>query len=120
MLGRRAESHGDQQRAEFVSVQSAGMRLAIKAPPPHVGCRGMVQQAFLDGVAVEPGDGAKPPGDGGAGTAAGFQIVGEALDVGAPYLEQEQVMLVAPACLLAQVQFVGLAGQAAVAGQEPC
>jgi len=48
-----------------------------------------------------------------------FQIAGEALDVRAPPLEQAEVMLTAPARILAQVQLVRLAGQAAVAGQEP-
>jgi hypothetical protein len=42
----------------------------------------VVQEFFLDRVAVEPGDGAQPPGDGGPGAAAGFQVAGEALDVG--------------------------------------
>jgi hypothetical protein len=48
----------------------------------------------------------------------GIQIAGEALDVGAAGLEQVQMMLLAPAGKLAQVQLVRLAGQAAVAGQE--
>jgi hypothetical protein len=41
----------------------------------------VVEERFLDGVLVEPGDGAQPAGDGGAG--AGFQFAGEGLDVGA-------------------------------------
>jgi hypothetical protein len=79
----------------------------------------MIQQLFLDGVLVAPGHGAQPPRDGGAGTAAGFKVGGEALDVRAAGLEQAQVMLLAPAGELAQVQLIGLAGQAAVPGQEP-
>jgi hypothetical protein len=50
--------------------------------------------------------------------AAALQVAGEAFDVGAAGLEQAQVVLVAPAGVLAQVQIVGFAGQAAVAGQE--
>jgi hypothetical protein len=80
--------------------------------------RGVIEQFFLDGVLVEPGDGAQAAGDGGPGPAVSLQVTGEALDVGAARLEQAQVMLVAPARVLAQVQLVGLAGQAAVAGQE--
>ena len=80
--------------------------------------RGMLEQLLFDGVPVEPGDGAQPPGDGGPGAAAGFQVAGEALDVGPAGLEQGQVVLLAPAGVLAQVQRVGLAGQAGVAGQE--
>jgi hypothetical protein len=79
----------------------------------------VVEQVFLDGVPVEPGDGAQPPGDGGLGPAAGLQVAGEALDVGPPCLEQAQVMPVAPARVLAQARLVRLAGQAAVGGQEP-
>ena len=43
----------------------------------------MVEKFFLDGAAVEPGDGAEPPGDGGPGPAAGLQVTGEELNVGA-------------------------------------
>ena len=79
----------------------------------------MVQQLFFHGVPVEPGEGAQASGDGGPGPAAGFQVAGEKLDVGATGGGQAQLVLLAPAGELAQVQFVGLAGQAAVAGQEP-
>jgi len=78
----------------------------------------MVQQVLLHGVPVEPGDGAQPAGDGGPGAAAGLQVAGEALDVRAAGLEQAEVVLVAPVGVLVQVQLVGFAGQAAVAGQE--
>jgi hypothetical protein len=81
--------------------------------------RGVIEELLLDGVPVEPGDGTQPPGDGGPGAAAGFQVTGEALDVGAAGLEQADVMLLAPAGELAQVQRVRLAGQAGIAGQEP-
>ena len=37
----------------------------------------MLEELFFDGVLVEPGDGAQPPGDGGPGAAAGFQFAGE-------------------------------------------
>jgi MerR HTH family regulatory protein len=49
---------------------------------------------------------------------AGFQIAGEEFDVRAPGLEQAQLPLLAPAGELAQVQFVRLAGLAAVGGEE--
>ena len=78
----------------------------------------MVDEFFFDRVAVEPGDGAQPPGHGGAGAAAGFEVAGKAFDVGPAGLEQAHVMELAPAGVLAQVQRVGLAGQAAVSGQE--
>ena len=44
--------------------------------------RGVIQEPFLDRVAVEPGNGGQPPGDGGAGPAPGFQVAGEAFDAG--------------------------------------
>jgi hypothetical protein len=80
----------------------------------------MVKQVFLDGVLIESGDGAQPPSDSGPGPAAGIQVPGEALDVGAADLEQEQVTLLVPGRVLARVQRVRLAGQAGVTGLEPC
>jgi hypothetical protein len=79
----------------------------------------MIEQFLLDRVPVEPGDGAQAAGDGGPGAAAGFQIPGEALNVGAAGLEQLQLTSGAPAGELPQVQLIRLPGQAAVLGQEP-
>ena len=72
------------------------------------------------GVPVEPGDCAQPPRDGGPGAAAGFQVAGEALDVGPAGLERSHLAQLAPARMLAQIQGVGLTGQAGKAGQKPC
>ena len=110
VLGGRPEPGGDQQRAELVTVQPGGVRLVVQPGPADMGGRGVIEQFFLDCVAVEPGDGAQPAGDGGAGAAAGFQVAGEALDVRAAGAEQAQLMLLAPAGELAQVQLVGLRG----------
>jgi hypothetical protein len=79
----------------------------------------VVEEFFFDGVAVEPGDGAQAAGDGGPGPAAGFQVTGEKLDICPAGAEQMELVLLAPAGELAQVQLVGLPGQAAVCGQEP-
>lgn len=79
---------------------------------------GVIEEFFFDGVAVETGDGGQPPGDGGPGPAAGLEVAGEAFDVGAPGTEQLDVVLMAPAGVLAQIQLVRLAGQAAVAREE--
>jgi hypothetical protein len=54
-----------------------------------------------------------------AGAAPCLQVAGEALDIDAAGGEQPQLVLLAPPCVLAQVQLVGLPGQAAVPGQEP-
>ena len=77
----------------------------------------MVEEFLFDGVLVEPGDGAQPPGDRGTGSALGFQFPGEGLDVGAADREQRQGPGAAPAGELAQVEGVGLSGQATVSGQ---
>ncbi len=108
---------GDQR--EFVAVQAGGVRLVVQAGTADVGRRGMIEQVFLDGVPVEPGDGAQAAGDGGPGPAAGFQVAGEALDVGPPGSEQAQVAQLAPGGELAQVQGVGLTGQAGRPGTRP-
>jgi hypothetical protein len=50
----------------------------------------VLQEFLFEGVLVEPGDGAQPPGDGRPGAAAGFQVAGEAFDVGAADGEQAQ------------------------------
>ena len=80
---------------------------------------GMLEQVLLDRIAVETGHRAQAAGDGGPGAAAGFQVAGEVLDVRPEGSEQLHLMLLAPVDELAQVQLVGLAGQAAVSGEEP-
>jgi hypothetical protein len=84
-----------------------------------MGGRGVIQELFFDGVLVEPGDGGQPPCDGGASTSPGFQLPGETFDVGAADCKQGQRTSAAPGSELVQVLRVGLAGQAAVPGQEP-
>jgi hypothetical protein len=118
MLGGRAEPGGDQERPELVAVQPGGVRLIVQPGTADMSGRGVIEQVFFDGVAVEPGDGAQPPGDGGPGAATGFQVAGKALDVRAAGLEQTQVALLTPAGVLAQVQRVRLARQAGIARQE--
>jgi hypothetical protein len=76
----------------------------------------MLEELFFNRVPVEPGDGAQPAGNGGTGTAPGFQVAGEAFDVGAADGEQVQGASAAPGGELAQVQRVGFAGQPAVPG----
>jgi hypothetical protein len=82
VLGGRAEPGGDQERAELVAVQGGGVRLVVQPGTADVRRGRVVQEFFFDGVLVEPGDGAQPPGDGGTGPAAGFQFAGEGLDIG--------------------------------------
>jgi len=82
VLGRRTEPGGDQDGAELVAVQPDGVRLVIEPGSADVRRRGVLEEFFFDGVLVEPGDGAYPPGDGGVGPAFSFQVAGEGLDVG--------------------------------------
>src|SRR6266536_747869 len=84
--------------------------VAVQPRPADVRGGRMIEEFFLDGVAVEPRDGAQPAGDGGPGTATGFQVAGEALNIGAACLEQSKMMLLAPARVLALVQIVRGAG----------
>jgi hypothetical protein len=79
----------------------------------------VIEEFFPGRVPVEPGDGAEPAGDGGPGPAAGLQIAAEELDVRAAGLEQAELMLLALAGELPQVQLVRLAGQATAGGEEP-
>jgi hypothetical protein len=104
MVERRTEPGGYQQGAQFVAVQRDGMRFIVDPRPPDVRGRGVIQEFFFDRVLVEPGDGAQPPGDGGAGTPVSLQVAGEAFDVGAANGEQVQGADVAPGGELAQVQ----------------
>jgi hypothetical protein len=82
MLGCGAQAGGDQQRSDLVAVQPDRMRFVVQPGPPDMGGRGVLEQVFLDGVAVEPGDGAQPAGDRRPGPARGFHVPAEALDVG--------------------------------------
>ena len=119
MLVRRAEPGSNQQRADLFAIQANRMRLIVQPWPTHMRGRRVIEQIFFDCVPVEPGDSAQSAGDGGPGPAAGFQVAGEALDVGATSGEQAQLVLLAPSGVVAQVQLVGLPGQAALPGQEP-
>jgi hypothetical protein len=62
VLGGRAEPGGDQERAELVAVQGGGVRLVVQPRSADVRGRGMLEEFFLDGVPVKPGDGAKAAG----------------------------------------------------------
>jgi len=88
VLARRPEPGGNKQRLGFVAVQPDGVRVIVQPGTADMGGRGVIEEVFLDGVPLEPGDGAQPPGDGGPGPAAGLQITGEALNVSAADLEQ--------------------------------
>jgi hypothetical protein len=81
---------------------------------------GAVPELFLDHVLVEPGDGAQPAGNSGAGAPFAFQVACEAFDAGAADGEQARGAGAAPGGEPAQAQRVRLASQAAVPRQETC
>ncbi len=79
----------------------------------------MIEQLFLHSEPVEAGHRAQAAGDGGSSPPAGFQITCEELDVSPAGAEQLELVLLAPAGELPQVQLIRLPGQAAVSSQEP-
>jgi hypothetical protein len=103
MLGRRAEPGSDQQGAQLGAVQGGGVRLVVQPGRRTCAAGECPEEFFVDRVLVEPGDGAPPPGDGGAGTPLGFQVPGEAFDAGPADGEQRQRLMPAPGGELAQV-----------------
>ena len=64
------------------------MGLVVQPRPTDVRRGRVVEELFLDGVLAEPGDRGQPPGDGGAGPPAVFELPGEGPDVGAAHREQ--------------------------------
>ena len=66
------------------------MGLVVQPGPADMRGRGVVEELFLDGVPVEPGDGAQPPSHGRPGTPFRLQFAGERLDVRAADGEQRQ------------------------------
>ncbi len=95
------------------------MGFVVQPGAADVHRRGMVEQFFLDGVAVEAGHRAQPARHRGPGPADGLQRPAEGFDVGPAGVEEPQAVRGAPDGELAQVQAVGLAGLAAISGQEP-
>jgi hypothetical protein len=118
VLGRRRQSGGDEQRTDVVAVQTGGVGLVVKARAPNMSRWRPLQHAFLFGVAVEARHRAQAACDRRSGTPSSLEVPTEALDVSPAHGEQAQMMLLAPGDELAQIQGVGLAGQAAVAGKE--
>jgi len=57
VLGRVAESGGDEEGADFVAVQARSVGFVVDPGTPDMDGRGVVEQVLLNRVAVEPGDG---------------------------------------------------------------
>jgi len=114
----RRQAGGDQDGAELVAVEVGDMGLVVDAWPADVHRRGMLDDTLLLGVPAEPDDRAQPASHRGPGPAAILEVAGEAFDVNASHVEQPVMVLPAPRGVLAQIQGVGVAGEAPVAGQE--
>jgi len=82
------EARGDQQRTQLVAVQPGGVGLVIQTRTADVHRRGMVQQFFLDGVLVEPGNRGQAAGGSRSCAAPRLEISREALDIGPTGLEE--------------------------------
>lgn len=92
--------------------------LVVDAPPANMHGGGVLDDALLFGVAVEPDHRAQAAADGGAGLAAIFEVTGEALDVDAADVEQPLVVLPAPGGERAQIERVRVTGESSVAEQD--
>ena len=112
VVARVGESGDDEHRAELVAVEAGGVRFVVEAGAADVHGGRVLDEAFLFGVAVEAGDGAEPPGDRGAGFPGRFEVAGERFDVRPFRVEQGQVVLGAVAGVLAEIERVGLIGEA--------
>jgi hypothetical protein len=69
------------------------MGVVVQSGSAHVRGRRVLEQVFFDGVAVEPGDGAQPSGDGRPGPPGSFPVPAEAFDVRTSRGEQMQPVL---------------------------
>src|SRR4051794_35381638 len=118
VLVRCPQAGGDEQRADLVAVQGDGVRLIVQPRPAYMDRGRVLEQLFLYGVAVEPGDCAQPSRDRRANSPARLHFTAEALDVRAASLEQAQTVLLTPRGEHAQVERVRVAGQPAVPGQR--
>jgi len=114
----RSETGGNQEGTQLVAVQAHGVGLVVQAGPADVHSRGVLDEPFLLGVAVEAHDGGQAPPDRGPCTAKFFELSGEQLDLGSVQVKEADAAPPAPCEELAQVEGVGLAGPARVAGQE--
>jgi hypothetical protein len=110
MLACGAEPGGDEEPAVLVAVQADGVRFVVDPRAADMDRRGVCDQAFLLGVAVETGDRAQPAADRRGGPALRLELTAEGLDVAAADLEQAEMASVAERHELAEVQRVGVTG----------
>jgi len=100
----RSETDGNQEGTELVAIQAHGVGLVVQAGPADVHSRGVLDEPFLLGVAVEAHDGRQASADGGPGPAKFFELSGEQLDLGSVQVKQPHAAPPAPCEELAQVE----------------
>ena len=76
------QARGHQERTHLVAVQSHGVGLVVQTGLADVDRGRVLDDALLDRVAVEAGDGAQPTRDGGSRPSSDLQVPGERFDVG--------------------------------------
>ena len=115
MPGRRAEP-GDQQRAEFVAVQGDGAGLVVRPRLADVRGREWSRSSSSTAYLQNPAMAYSRRVMVARARPLGLQIPGEARDADVADGERFQGAGPAPGGELAQIESVGLAGQAAVPG----
>src|SRR5215207_7209560 len=106
MVTSRGEAGSDQDRPEFIAVQMGDVGRVVDTRSSDVHRRGMLDDALLFGVAIEPNDRAQPARHRGSCLAAILEVASEALDVDAADVEQPMIALPTPGAELAQIQGV--------------
>jgi hypothetical protein len=119
VLSGGAEPGGDEEGADLIAVQADGVGLVVNPRAADMHRRRVGDQAFLLWVAVETGDRAQPAGDRRCRPALRLELTAEGLDVTAADLEQAEMASFAERHELAEVQRVGVTGEAPVAAEEP-
>lgn len=76
------QARGHQERTHLFSVQSHRVGLVVQTGLADVDRGRVLDDALLDRVAVEAGDGAQPTRDGGSRPSSDLQVPGERFDVG--------------------------------------
>jgi hypothetical protein len=113
-----AQSGSDQHGAHLVAVQPNRVGLVVKTRPPDMHRRRDADEAFMLGVPIETSDRTQTPSKCCPRPAPSLQLTAEPLDVRAARTKQRDLMFGAPLHPLAQIELVGLTGQAAVPSEE--
>jgi len=109
----------DEERAEFVAIQSTHRRFASQSGSPHIRCRIVGEEFFFYAVPVEPRDGRQPTTNRGTRRAAMLEPAGKQLDVRPSHIKQTKLLVGAPRGELTEILPIRQPGIPRVARQEP-